>query len=44
MHETMNIAQVRKLSKYTMFLLMNVVLKDDEACAVGKQDFMIKGS
>ena len=29
---------------YIMFLLMNAVLKDDEACAVGKQDFMIKGS
>ena len=37
MLEKMNIAQVRKLSKYTMFLLMNVVLKYNEACTVGKQ-------
>ena len=42
--ETMNIAQVRKLSKYTMFLLLNVVFKYDETCTVLKQDFMIKGS
>ena len=42
--ETMNIAQVRKLSKYAMFLLLNVVFKYDEACTVLKQDFMIKGS
>ena len=34
MHEIMNIAQVRKLSKYTMFFLMNVVLKDDDMHSV----------
>ena len=43
MHETMNIDQVRKLSKYTMFLIMNVVPKDNETCTVLKQDSMIKG-